>query len=317
MPPNWQKIAQQKPAPPPNWQKIAQQKPAPPPVPQIKSHLPLLQQNVVQKATPLQPQQNLLHNKPLVVVPQPIVQKPKLVVPPPIKAQPPLPQQNVAQKAKPPAQPDVGPNAGPFTLVLYRSETTKHPPWQDRVRDGISVWKPWMVDTGHIHVPTLFNRVRQDIKEFFLSKVSWEKADFDKKILEQGYVNKVLDVYARHLTVDSPKTSVPFSRDPNAKYDLDYDYVVHVENAYTFYWGPGLSFGKPALFSVYPVTAHYIVLNGPSLDKSTILAFGQKNLGMSGFWEVDFFTTAKSVVKCTCVIKNHPDFGKVMFEKPQ
>jgi hypothetical protein len=236
----------------------------------------------------------------------------------PLQKKGPLPlPQNLLQKKQPVAQEPAEAHAGPFTMVLYRSETINHPKWDTRVANGISVWKPWKEATGNIYIPTLFGALINDIKNHFTStNPNVKKNDFDKLIGQQDFVNKVLDVYARHLTTDSPKTSVAFARDPKASYDLDYDYIVHVKDVYTFSWGPNLSILKPARFSNFlAVDAHYIVLDNQSLERSTILAFGQKNAKFSGFYEVDFFTTAKSVMRCKCVRKGDPDEGKILYDK--
>jgi hypothetical protein len=312
---------------------ILQQKNPPPPVPQrdlpqhLKPQLLVPQKNFLQQKNPPPPvpQQNLpQHLKPQPLVPQKNFMQQKNPPPPVpqrnllqhLKPQPPVPQKNLLQQNQLLRQQASGkPHQGPFTMVLYRSETRNHPSWKVRVKEGISVWKPWIVDDGKMDMLKLFNLVKQDMKSLYIKKQAKGASLYDKNIVDQQFVNGVLDAYAEYLTRESPKTSVAFARDPKAAYDLDFDYIVHVKNVYTFCWGPNLAIGKPAPFSEIPVDAHYIVLNSPTLINSTILAFGQKNAKFSGFSEVDFFTTAKDVVSCKCVQLQHPDYGKILYQK--
>jgi hypothetical protein len=122
------------------------------------------------------------------------------------------------------------PASGTIYAGILRSETRNHPSWKVRVKEGISVWKPWIIDDGKMDRLKLFNQVKQDIKSTYISKGGKGANLFDKNIVDQQFVNGVLDVYAEHLTRESPKISVAFARDPKAAYDLDFDYIVHVKN---------------------------------------------------------------------------------------
>jgi len=196
-------------------------------------------------------------------------------VPPP----PPTGQQGVLVKPKvwPPVPPPVKVITAPsqnFDLTLYRGEFASRWPYPPQKR---LIWGMNLKNSGRWRCKTM--------EELF--------ATLQNEIKDHGGVS----AYGQFLRAEGRAFALATARTDDGAYEGDYKYTLLITGVRTFYWGPNLSKGKPALFKeLGNIDDDYIVLNAEEIHDSTILAFGHK----TGTAEVTFFhdLPLKCVVSC-------------------
>jgi len=194
----------------------------------------------------------------------PTVQKPAVTA---VQNAPTLPAKPVvraAPKAPPPVKVST-PGMQSFDLLCYRGEKNNwwSPP-EERLICGMTLFQPWNLQVGIGSMTAL-----------------WE---YLRKFMQDNCFGKV-DAFAQYLRAQGRPFALATARTTTGSFTSDYNYVIKVQNARTFLWGPKLTLGAQVLFKeTKDVTADYSILNADTIADSTILAFGHK----CGTYEVTF-----------------------------
>ncbi|WP_147397453.1 hypothetical protein [Amycolatopsis panacis] len=168
-------------------------------------------------------------------------------------------------------------------LICYRGE--QHNRWglpTLRLNDGLTVRDP--LPGGELP------KIRPaDVRNSLALKIR-TLIQASRKV-ETGAISKkdVAD-YAQALRKEGQTYAIATARDKGGAFDMAYSsfYTIVIPSARTFRWGENLTLGKEEdwVTTTDVITEEYIVLNAPSIEKSTVLGFGHK----TGTWEVTFFT---------------------------
>lgn len=214
------------------------------------------------------------HKQALPKVPPPLPQGPHPAVPFLPKVPPPLPKGPHPVPFLPKAGPTLSQKAD---LIFYRGEKKEWWPSPDkRLVCGMTLREPWPAKSMN----DLWERLRSDINAKCFGNIA---------------------AYAQYLRSEGKPYALATARTNVGSYDTDYNYVIEIKNARTFYWGADRSLGEPAPFTnVDAVNADYIVLNAETISGSTILGFGHNTKTK----EVTFFHDLPIGCVLTCAI--HP-----------